>query len=138
VAVAVSEKEESEVIMKKKILFALSLVAGVALISLAADPVGGKPTQNDDAIRELRAQVTQLRAEVDTLRQRTKSLEATVDDLKRSHIPSPLNLQPGAGAPAAPSMMIPSPTTSRPPTVWGQGEVNGWTYYIVPCDQQSR
>lgn len=122
--------------MKRKILFALSLVAGVALMSLAADPAGGEPKESDsDTIRELRTQITELRAEINTLRQRTQSLESTVGDLKRSPTPKPLILQPGTGAPS-PSLLTPSP--SRPPTIWGQREVNGWTYYVVPCEQQGR
>jgi len=121
--------------MKKKVLFALSLVIGVVLISIAAEPAAEKP-KPDDTIRELRAQIAELRAEVNTLRQRTQSLESTVDDLKRSHVPTPLNLQPGSGAPSPSN--LPSPRSSRPPTIWGQGEVNGWTYYVVPCEQQSR
>jgi hypothetical protein len=127
---------ESEIAMKKKILFALSLVAGIALISFAADPAGGKADPSDN-LRELRAQITELRAEVNTLRQRTQSLESTVDDLKRSHVPTPLNLPPGAGI-QSPSTLIPAPNAHRPATIWGQGEVNGWTYYIVPCEERSR
>jgi outer membrane murein-binding lipoprotein Lpp len=123
--------------MKKKMLLALSLVAGVTLLSLAADSAGGKKSDDSDALRELRAQITQLRAEVDTLRHRTQSLEATVDGLKRPQMPTPLNLQPSQGVPV-PSTWIPAPSPSRPPTIWGQGEVNGWTYYVVPCEERSR
>ncbi len=122
--------------MKKKILFAVSLAAGVTVLSLAADPVGQKPAESD-ALRELRTQITELRAEVETLRHRTQSLESTMEDLKHSRVPTPLNLQPNPGLPS-PSTLIPTPSPSRPPTVWGQGEVNGWTYYIVPCEQRSR
>ena len=123
--------------MKKKILLAFSIAAGVVLISLAADPAGAKKDADSDAIRELRTQITQLRAEVETLRHRTQSLESTVENLKRPQMPTPLDLQPSRGAPA-PSGLIPAPSPSRPPTIWGQGEVNGWTYYIVPCETQSR
>ena len=123
--------------MKKKVLFALSLAAGVALVSLAADTAGGKKSDDSDTIRELRTQITELRAEVNKLHQRTETLESSVEELKRSHVPTPLNLQPGPAFPS-PSAIVPSPNSSRPPTVWGQGEVNGWTYYIVPCEQQSR
>jgi hypothetical protein len=122
--------------MKKKILFALSLAAGVVLMSLAADPAGGKKSDDGDTLRELRTQLTELRAEVNQLHQRTETLESSVEELKRSRIPTPLNLQPGSAVPS-PSTIVPSPNSTRPPTVWGQGEVNGWTYYIVPCEQQS-
>src|SRR3569833_2706897 len=114
--------------MKKTVLLALSIVVGVVLISIAAEPATEKP-KPDDTIRELRTQITELRTEVNTLRQRTQSLESTVDELKHSHVPTPLNLQPGSGAPSPSN--LPSPKSSRPPTIWGQGEVNGWTYYVV-------
>jgi len=122
--------------MKKKILFAISLAAGVAIMSLAADPAGGKLTESD-SIRDFRAQITELRAEVSKLHQQTQTLESTVEELKRSRIAVTLNPQPAPSA-TAPPALIPSPIPSRPPTVWGQREVNGWTYYIVPCEQQSR
>jgi septal ring factor EnvC (AmiA/AmiB activator) len=85
--------------MKKKILFVLSLVAGVALMSMAADPADGKASESDN-LRELRAQITELRTEVNKLRQRTQTLESTVEELKHSSNPSPPNLQ---SSPAVPS-----------------------------------
>jgi uncharacterized coiled-coil protein SlyX len=123
--------------MKRKLsVVALSLVTGAALITLAADSPAPKPTETE-AVHELRAQVTELRAEIEKLRQRTQTLESNVEELKRSRTPSPLNFQVNPAMPSTPKRLIPSPGATRPPTVWGQGEVNGWTFYIVPCEERS-
>src|SRR4051812_34328801 len=86
-------KRKSEVIMKKKLsVLALPLISGVALLSLAADSPASKSKSADaDTVRELRTQIIELRAQVETLRQRTQTLESSVEDLKRSHVPVPLN-----------------------------------------------
>jgi TolA-binding protein len=120
--------------MKNKLIITLSLVVGVALISMAAEPAGKKLTEAD-AVQELRTQITELRAKIQGLESQTKNLESTVEQLKQSQTrtPVPLNL---FQSPASPTS-IPSASSSHPPTVWGQGEVNGWTYYVVPCNQQS-
>jgi hypothetical protein len=124
--------------MKKKIVCILSLVAGVALISLAADPAGGKGGEGD-TVRELRAQVAELRAEVDKLHQRTQTLEAKVEAMKGSPAPAPSPVvMPYNSNGRSKFYFTPSNSPARAPTVWGQREVNGWTYYVVPCEQQSR
>ena len=121
--------------MKRKLSIALTLVVGVAVVSLAADLSGGKPQTDQNAVRELRAQITELRAKIQGLENQTKNLESTVEQLKQSQTrtPVPLNLFQSP----APSTVIPSASSSHLPTIWGQGEVNGWTYYVVPCNQQS-
>jgi len=128
--------------MKRKLSIVLLLVAGIAIVSLATDLSGGKPqadqkSQADqNAIPELRAQITELRAKVQNLENQTKNLESKVEQLKQSQsrVPAPLSLLQSP----APSASFPLASSSRPPTIWGQGEVNGWTYYVVPCEQQSR
>jgi hypothetical protein len=124
--------------MKRKLsVLALPLVAGVALLSPAADSPASKSKSTDaDTVRELRTQIIELRAQVETLRQRTQTLESSVEDLKRSHVPVPLNLSPSSGGVLSPSSLVPSPSPSHRPAVWGQGEVNGWTYNIVPCEER--
>ena len=119
--------------MKRKLSIVLSLVVGVAVVSLAADLSGGKPQADQSAIQELRTQIIELRAKVQTLESQTKNLQSTVDQLKQSHVPAPLGLQI-----PVPSASLPLASSSRGPTIWGQGEVNGWTYYVVPCEQQGR
>jgi TolA-binding protein len=123
--------------MKRKLSIVLSLVIGIAVVSLAADMSGGKSQQADQTgVQELRSQITELRAKVQSLESQTRILQSTVDQLKQSqqsHVPAPLSLQI-----PAPSASLPLASSSHPPKIWGQGEVNGWTYYVVPCEQQSR
>ncbi len=121
--------------MKRKLSIAFVLLTGVAIVSLAADLSGGKPQTDQNAVQELRTQITELRAKIQGLENQTKNLESTVEQLKQSpsRKPVPLNLF----QPSAPPTTIPSASSSHPPTIWGQGEVNGWTYYVVPCNQQS-
>ena len=133
-------KNRNEVAMKRKLSIVFSLVAGIAVVALAADSSGGKPqtqTQADqNAVQELRGQIAELRAKVQSLENQTKNLESTVEQLKQSQsrVPTPLSLLQSP----VPAASLPLASSSRPPTIWGQGEVNGWTYYIVPCEQQSR
>ena len=123
--------------MKNKLIVALSFVAGVVVISVAADLSGAKPQTDHEVVQELRTQIIDLRAKIETLEGRTQSLESRVEQLKQSHeqahSPTPLNFPV-----PAPAFSIPSVSAPRPPTIWGQGEVNGWTYYVVPCGEQGR
>jgi hypothetical protein len=125
--------------MKSKLsAIVFSAVATVALLSLGADSSGPK-AGDAQAVSELRAQITQLRAEVDRLHQRTETLESTVEELKRTRIQIQPNPQPISGAPSStPLIFTPSPNNTRSPKIWGEREVNGWTYYIVPCDERAR
>jgi hypothetical protein len=120
--------------MKRKLAVVLSLVAGIAVVSLAADLSGGKPQKDQDAILELRGQISELRAKIQGLESQTRNLESTVAQLKQSRVPTPLSL---LQAPASPQP-LPSASRSHPPKIWGQGEVNGWTYYSVPCEERTR
>jgi outer membrane murein-binding lipoprotein Lpp len=119
--------------VKKKWMMVLAAAMGMAVISMAADLSGGKTPTDREALQETRAQIAELRAKVQTLEADTRRLESVVEQLKQSHAPTPLNFP----APQ-PSQLNPAPVGSRPPTIWGQGEVNGWTYYVVPCEQQGR
>jgi hypothetical protein len=129
--------------MKRKLSIVLSLVAGVAIVSLAADMSSGKPQTDKDAVQEMRAQLTELRTKVQRLEgqvqgleDHTKKLEAAVEQLKKFPAPTPMNLYQSPAP--SPSPAFNPHGSSRPPTIWGQGEVNGWTFYYVPCEQQSR
>lgn len=107
--------------MKRKLSIVLSLVAGVAIVSLAADLSGGKSQAQADqnVVQELRMQIIELRAKVQSLENQTKNLQFTVEQLKQSqqsHAPTPLSLQI-----PAPSASLPLASSSHPPTIWGQG-----------------
>lgn len=117
--------------MKRQTMLLLTMmVAGVAIISLAGSTTGEKPV--DPGLAEMRNEITDLRARIQTLEGRVKSLELTVAQPKRP-VPTPLILPlPGSSRPQ------PTAPDSKSPKVWGEGKVNGWTYYIVPCGQQDR
>ena len=117
--------------MRKKMLL-LCAAAGAGMIAFAEVTPTPKPPANPE-VTEMRNEIERLKAKVEMLDLRTKSLESTVEQMKRSRVPSPLNFQG-----PAPSLTVPSLSAPKPPTIWGQGEVNGWTYYIVPCEQPSR
>lgn len=120
--------------MKKRLIVLLSVAMGVAVIAFAEITPREKPAPKSEAA-QMRDELNALRAKVELLEYRTKSLELTVHQLQRSHAQTSLSVP--APAPGS-SRFTPSTIESKPPTIWGQREVNGWTYYIVPCEQPSR
>ena len=119
--------------MKKKVMpLLLGVALSGAIIAFAEVTPGQKPSSGTE-MSQMRDEINRLKAKIELLDYRTKSLESTVEQLKRSRPPAPLTLQG-----PAPSLAIPPVGTPKPPAIWGQGEVNGWTYYIVPCGEQSR
>jgi hypothetical protein len=118
--------------MKKKLIVLLSVAMGVAVIAYAEIKPGEKPAPKSDAA-QMRDEINALKAKIELLEYRTKSLETTVHSLQRSHTQTSFEVPA-----SSPSLVTPSPIESKPPTIWGQREVNGWTYYIVPCEQPSR
>ena len=124
--------------MKKRMILLLCAVTGVGIVAFAQITPSQKPAAPATTdVSQMRDEIKRLQAKVELLEYRTKSLESTVEQMKRSHTPSPLTLNMTAPA-AAPSLSAPGTRSSQPPTIWGQGDVNGWTYYIVPCVAQSR
>ena len=122
--------------MKKKMMMVLLCAAtGVAVISFADITPGEKPPA-DSEISQMRKEIEQLKAKVEMLEFRTKSLESTVAQLKQPPHLTPLNSPPAnlfwRNQPSD------SPPPTVPPKVWGEKEVNGWTFYIVPCEQNGR
>jgi hypothetical protein len=119
--------------MKKKVMIMLLCAAtGVAVISFADITPGEKSPANTE-ISQMRDELNQLKAKVELLEFRTKSLETTVAQLKQPPQPVPMIWQ--SSPPRQPN---PSPSDSTSPKIWGEKEVNGWTFYIVPCEQQGR
>jgi hypothetical protein len=112
------------------------MVMGVALIAFAEITPREKPAPKSEAA-QMRDELNALKAKVELLEYRTKSLELTVHQLQRPRAQTSLSV-PAPTPPPGTSWFIPSTIESKPPTIWGQGEVNGWTYYIVPCEAQSR
>jgi hypothetical protein len=115
--------------MKKRLMFLLLCAAmGISVISLADVTPGAKPPADDERA-QMRAEIDQLKAKVELLEYRTKSLESTVAQLKQ-----PPHLMP-LTAPLGNLLWRKPPSDPAPPKVWGEKEVNGWTFYIVPCEQ---
>jgi outer membrane murein-binding lipoprotein Lpp len=105
---------------------------------LARAEVARKP-DFDPEVRALRQQVEQLQAQVKTLEERLAKVESS-----KASPPAPrIEILPRSpGAP--PAIVIPpqSPLPGRSgqqPKIWGQGEINGWPFYFIPCNgQQAR
>jgi hypothetical protein len=131
-------KKKSEVIVKKRLILLLCATTGIGIIAFAQITPSQKPAAPATTdVSQMRDEIKRLQAKVELLEYRTKSLESTVEQMKRSHTPSPLTFTTPPPA-AAPSLSAPGTRSTQPPTIWGQGEVNGWSYYIVPCVAQSR
>jgi hypothetical protein len=120
----------------KKKLMLLCAAMGVAIVAFAQMTPAQKPAAPATPdVSKMQDDIKRLQAKVEMLEFRTKGLESTVAQLKRSPSPAPVPMSfqaPGT------SLSFPTMQPSQPPKIWGQGEVNGWTYYIVPCGEQSR
>ena len=115
--------------MKKAHLLFLSIVVvGACAIAIAEDAPRPKPVANPE-VQELREQVAQLRAQVQALESRMSKVEAQV---QRSTVPAPL--QPSQSQNNF--RFVPKPSES--PRIWGEREVNGWTFFVVPCETAAR
>jgi len=121
---------------KQSILLLLLVVAGTAIISLGQSKPGEKPVVKQE-VAEMQNQINELQARVEALEGRLKGLESTVQELKRPHLQplsshgeNLLRFNPPAAEPKSPT------SDSTSPKIWGEREINGWTFYIVPCDGQ--
>jgi len=115
--------------MKKYFAFLLLIaVASIAFIALADTPVDKNSPPPAD-VQALKNQIAELQSRVQKLEDQTKNLESTVQNMQRPHL-VPLLAQPGNRL-----LLKNPPVESQPPKIWGQKQVNGWTFYIVPCEQ---
>ena len=75
----------------------------------------------------LRKQVKELEVRIKALEERVKQLEAKS---------GPVGVVPSPGPPGHPPgvriIPPPQPGPPSPPKIWGQGECNGWSYYVIP------
>jgi hypothetical protein len=116
--------------MKKRIaLLLLLVVGGAAAISFAGATPGEKPAV-DPEVSQMQNEISDLKAKLQTLEGQVQSLESIVAQLKQPHLTPLIVPQPN------PMLLIP-PIESKPPKIWGEREINGWTFYIVPCDQKT-
>lgn len=108
----------------------LTGVAGFAVMALAQSAPSQKTAPATGDLQVLQGEVAQLRARVQALEGRTQKLESDVTAMSHPH------LMPLVTPPANPPLIQLPQADSTPPTIWGQKKVNGWTVYIVPCEQQ--
>lgn len=123
---------------KQSILLLVTAVAGVAIFSFGQGTPGQKPSANQE-VAEMKNQINELQSSIQALERRMKGLESTVQELKTPHL-QPLTSPGGDSLWLNPAAAAPRPSASdfTPPKIWGQREINGWTFYIVPCDEQGR
>jgi hypothetical protein len=78
--------------------------------------------------------------DLDRLQKKITALESRVKSLEQQRqTPAPLNyaprVQPQIQTP--PEFLHPfsppSEENSRRPKIWGEGQINGWKYYLIPC-----
>lgn len=121
---------------KQTILLLLVVVAGAAIFSFGQGTPGQKPAANQQ-VAEMQNQINELQARVQALEGRLKGLESTVQGLQRPHL-QPLTSPGGNSLWLNPPPALPKPPVSGsvPPKIWGEREINGWTFYIVPCNEQ--
>lgn len=118
--------------MKKRMMTTLLLVvAGAAILSLAGTTTGEKPAVAPGS-GEMQSEVSNLKAQIQSLENRVKSLESTVAQLQQPHL-TPV-ISPGTN----PVLLAPPTAEPRPPKIWGEKEINGWTFYVVPCEQSKQ
>ena len=142
--------------MKKQFILLLSLVfIALAVFAVGEGTQGGKSTTTAEIehlkiqlrkdIAELQTKVAELQTRNQALEERVKTLETSVQQLKQPHL-APLSsqgnslwVQPPQGPQPEfqPHTLQPELLQPKPPTVWGEREVNGWKFYIVPCEQKA-
>lgn len=118
--------------MKASSWLVLMVVAIVAAGLLLARGQVGQKVEAAPEVDALRQQVGQLQVRFKMLEDRLTKLESakqhTVPHVEV--VPNPPSLPP--------SIFIPSPLgvpnrSGQQPKIWGQGEINGWPFYLIPC-----
>ena len=117
--------------MRWMVLSAAALAAVGFLLARAEE--AQKPSL-DPEVRTLRQQVEQLHARVKTLEERL----ARVESSKAAPPASRFEILPRSpGAPPS-IQLLPQPSvrsgSGQQPKIWGQGEINGWPFYFIPCE----
>ena len=123
--------------MKACFLFISIAVAFCALTLVPVQGGSDDPTPADREVRELRKQVDELQARIKTLEERSSRLESIVERLERARPLSETTAPPTWGPPKGDMRNgLTLPDSRQPPKIWGEREINGWTFYLIPCQQQ--
>jgi len=120
------------------VLIGLASVTGLAALVLAQDRPATDPLRSAAAeereIRELQKQVGDQQAQLKKFEKRMDALEQRLNSRNQPVEPTPLFRVPGGTSPSLNFGPLgrPLPSGSTPPKIWGQREINGWTFYLVP------
>jgi hypothetical protein len=124
----------------KKILFLTFCVATVCLMATAfaaGEKHSAQATPKTD-LEELQKQISSLQSQVKTLEDRLANLEkhgAIITLPPSLSVPAPRQgVATGTNSPFSISGAFAAP--NNPPKIWGEGECNGWRYYIIPLSAQ--
>jgi hypothetical protein len=122
--------------MKKIPIFVAIATAFFVLTMVSADD-RSKPARLDKEVQELKQQVGGLKSEVKTLNQRLDRLQSLLQPRLEPLSPSNPSRPPVVETPKG---ILPTPDSRQEnrnsPKIWGQGEVNGWTFYLIPLSDR--
>ena len=115
--------------MKTSCLF-VAMAAVIAAGAFAGSEVEPKNPAGHE-VERLQNQVNEMEVRIHSLEARLSRLESTVDQQRQA----PPQWQSPLPAPLKPPSMLELPPTGRPPPeIWGERRINGWTFYVVPCE----
>ena len=114
----------------KNIGFAMSgaLVLGLVFTALSQVDKPSPPSASDKQVAELTKQVRSLQEKIKTLEERLDRLEKVKNTA--SAVSPPLVIPPALGHQRSIQGYFADP--NHPPKIWGEGECNGWKYYVIP------
>ena len=123
------------IVNTRRFWIAAGATLGVVSAMLAANGPC-EPRNTDGDVQALQKQVAELEARIKTLEDRLEKLESPgkppLASLPRLAARPPKLNQPGASVPM-PGFL---PRNGQRPKIWGQGEINGWTFYYIPLGGQ--
>ena len=112
------------------IVLATVVLGAVSLVLTRAEV--GKKADADSEVRALRQRVEQLQARLRKLEDRFTKLESvkprSVPAIEV--VPNPPSVPPSIFIPSQPGVQNRS---GQQPKIWGQGEIDGWPFYLIPC-----
>jgi hypothetical protein len=92
----------------------------------------------DPELRELRNQIVALQSRVRALEQRSSEQRSAADALEQGHKLPGIPYPAPSDWPEWPSSSAGIPPKSpMQPKIWGEREINGWTFYLIPCARVS-
>ena len=111
------------------VLIGIATLSAAGLLLVRGEAVHGAGT--DPEVCALRRQVDQLQTRLGTLEERLARVEST----KPPSLPRCEVLPRSSNGPAVllPSQQLLPERSGQSPKIWGQGTINGWPFYFIPC-----